>query len=182
MGLVMILGAIIIGGAGVLRANGVTNGANAVRDALTLARETAIARNQQVEVWFVRKSGGNFVTALQVCLVGSDGVPKPHGEVRRLPTSVGVDSGTTVSSLFVPGNAKQWGGAVAQPTLPELGTAYECWYVRFLPDGSTTLPLNSQWFLTLHEISLGDGLTALPPNYATISVAPTTGRVSQYRP
>ncbi len=154
---------------------------------MAYARELAIANNQPVEVWFLRPSGGTYLTALQIYLVDQTGNSTSYGGVLRLPLAIGIDSGAALSPILVASNKKTFGGSVVQPWITGFGTNYEAWFVRFMPDGSTTLQSTQQWYLTLHDVSLGDQLALaggqIPLiNYAVISVDPVAGNVSLYRP
>jgi hypothetical protein len=112
-------------------------------------------------------------------------------KLTRLPgiTAI-IDSGSTLSTLI--------GSALTAPTvptmssgsdlgfsLPAVGTAYTAARFSFLPDGSTNLPPQTaqlQWFLTVHEAVKGDNLTTPPPNFATLQIQPSNGKIRTYRP
>ena len=164
------------------RSENVTTTGNLVMGDLAYARELAIANNQPVEAWFLRPTGGTSITGLQVYLIDQTGSASAYGTVRHLPLSLGIDSGSYLSPILVTGNQKTFGGSQVQPTIPGYGTSYQAWYVRFMPDGSTTLQNTQQWYLTLHDVSLGDQMTKLPANYAMISIDPSAGTVNLYRP
>jgi uncharacterized protein (TIGR02596 family) len=164
------------------RSETITTIANQVTGDLAYARELSIANNQPVEAWFLRPTGGTSITGLQIYLIDQTGSAAAYGAVRHLPLSLGIDSGSYLSPILVTGNQKTFGGTQVQPTIPGYGTSYQVWYVRFMPDGSTTLQSTQQWYLTLHDITLGDNLTKLPANYAMISIDPTAGTVNLYRP
>lgn len=184
LAIIAVLASVGIGGLGIWKAWGVTSAGDAVHGNLALARELAISRNQPVELWFLqRKNSGPFVDAIQVRLVDSAGGTAGYDRVVRLPANVGIDTGTNLSPLLAH-NAKTWpaGSGQTQPTISDYGSDYGCWYVRFLPDGSTTLSNAAEQYCTVHEVFYGNGLTALPKNYALLNVAPQTGKVTLYRP
>lgn len=176
-----IIGALIVTGLGGSQSNQLTASANQLLDTVALAREVAIAKNLPVEVWFLRPTNSDFVTAIQLRVVNPDGTTSARGGLVRLTTGTGIDSGGTLSPFFSTANMKQWGNTPA-PAIGSFGTAYDCWYVRFQPDGSPSLSPNTQHFFTLHRQSEGDNLSDLPPNYAVIGISPTTGKPTLYRP
>lgn len=177
-----ILGLLLALPSGYGRSQNITTSGNLVMGDLAYARELAIANNQPVEVWFLRPNGGKAVTGLQIYLIDQTGAATSYGGVRNLPPSLGIDSGTYLSPLLVSGNQKTFGGSQPQPAIPGYGANYQAWFVRFMPDGSTTLQNTQQWYLTLHDVTLGDQLTSIPANYAMISIDPVAGTVSLYRP
>jgi hypothetical protein len=122
------------------------------------------------------------VTGLQIYLLDQNGNPIPYGELQHLAATVGVDTGDHLSPLLTGINSRQWTTSQPKPRVSSLGTHYDCWYIRFMPDGSTTLPAGQQWYVTLHEAAAGNGGAKLPPNYAVLSVNPISGKLSLYRP
>ncbi len=181
MAIIAILGALVVFSPSLLRSNDLTTGSNLVMEDMAYARELASSGNQPTEVWFLRSTGGKAITALQIYTIDQSGNPALYGGVHHLPASIGADSGT-LSPLFASSNKKQWTGTQVQPSIAGYGTGYDAWYVRFMPDGATTLPTTTYWYVTLHDIGLGDQLTALPPNYAVVGLDPVTGAVTLYRP
>ena len=186
--IILVLVGLLISGSGDWRGKGVTVGGNLVLENLALARELSIAKSQPVELWFLQKTSGTLINAIQIRLVTSNGDTTGYDRVQRLPVNTGLDTGNssnaanTLSSLIVTSNAKQWNGSISQPSISDFGTSYNCWYVRFMPDGSTSLASSAQWYVTLHEAALGNGLSKLPPNYAVLSISPITGKATVYRP
>ena len=177
-------------------------------DQLALARQTAISTNRQIEVrlykfidpqvpaentarmrtiqlFEVPESPPTSATATS----GRDKLGyRALSKVTRLAgPSVIIDSGATLSSLI--GNAT---GGTTIPTLsngsdlgysiPAVGTTYTAVRFSFMPDGSTNLPPQTQWFLTLHEAIKGDNPPTLPPNFATLQILPSNGKIRTYRP
>jgi uncharacterized protein (TIGR02596 family) len=167
---------------GYWRGLGVSNGGRMVMEDMAFAQELAIANNQPSEIWFIRKTGGTFIEALQTYLVDQNGVASAYSPVHHFASNTRIDSGTYLSPLFAASNSKQWTGNQTQPQIPGYQTSYDCWFVRFMPDGSTTLPTTQGWFLTVHEQSSPNGAGALPVNYAMVSIDPLTGKLSLYRP
>jgi uncharacterized protein (TIGR02596 family) len=178
MAVIAILIGLAVSSPSLFRSVNVTTSGNTVMEDLAYARELAIANNEPVEVWFLQPAGGTLITATQIYLVDQSGNSTSYGNIHYLPKNLGVDSGSYLSPVLVSGNLK----SSNLPAITGLGTNYKAWYVRFMPDGSTTLSTTQQWYLTLHDVALGDQLTSLPPNYAMISIDPMTGASSLYRP
>ena len=164
------------------RSTNVTTAGNMVMEDMAYARELAIANNEPTEVWFLRPTGTTAFISSQIYVVDQSGNATSYGTVHHLPANLMIDSGSFLSPLFTSGNQKSFTGSQAQPWIASYQTGYQAWFVRFMPDGSTTLSTTQQWYLTLHDVSLGDQLTALPKNYAMVSLDPVTGAVSLYRP
>lgn len=177
-----------------------TQGAQMVGDQLGLARQIAITRNHPVEVRFYQygdpltpgeqatdPSTGKY-RALQAFEVLESGSLNALGKVQRLAVSIIMDSGGTLSSLIAPpssGSSPVITAAGSQTVLiPRVQRQYNSAAFRFLPDGSTNLPKMSgqQWFLTLHNLNDGDGLSSPPKNFATLQVNAANGHIKTYRP
>jgi uncharacterized protein (TIGR02596 family) len=182
LALVGIIIGIAVSAPNLWRSTDVTVAGNTVMEDLAYARELAIANNEPTEVWFLQPTGGTSFLSSQIYTVDQSGNSSSYGTVHHLPANLMMDSGSFLSPLFTSGNQKSFSGSQAQPWIPGYGTSYQAWFVRFMPDGSTTLSTSQQWYLTLHDVSLGDQLKALPANYAMISLDPMTGAVSLYRP
>jgi uncharacterized protein (TIGR02596 family) len=178
--IIVILGALIASSPTIWRSTSVTTAGNQVMEDLAFARELAVSSNEPTEVWFLSPAAGTLFGATQIYLVDQNGTWSPYGGVHHLPASMGIDSGTTLSSLFTSSNQKVW-TAQAQAAIPGYGTNYTAYYVRFMPDGSIS-GATQNMCLTLHDIALGNQLTALPANYAVINLDYVTGAVTLYRP
>ncbi len=172
---------LVVAGVGSSQSSQLTASANQLLDTISLAREVAIAKNQPVEMWFLKPKNESFITAYQMRLVDPDGSTSAKGGLIRIASGFGIDTGTKLSSIVNSANTKQWGSSSA-PTIGSLGTTYDCWYVRFQPNGVPTLSTSSQHFLTMHRIGEGNALTTLPANYAVIGISPATGKARVYRP
>ncbi len=196
---------------GMLRSGEIGQAAQVLTDQLALARQMALSSNRQIEVRLYKFIDPQMTagTAASVRAIQLFEVPDsaaalataPGGrdalgyravsKFTRLPgPSVIIDSGNALSTLI--GSAA---GGNAVPTvssgsdlgyaIPALGTAYSVMRFSFLPDGSTNLPPQSaqiQWFFTVHDALKGDNLTAPPPNFATLQIQPSNGKVRSYRP
>jgi len=195
--IMVLLLTLIVGSLGSGKANNVTNAGNQIMEDMALARELAISNDSPTEIWFLQPNGAGltpYITATRIYTVDQNGNDVAYGPVHPLPIGLMVDSdgsspsGTTLSNLFGSGTLKSWDNtgtsSQSQPIIPGYGTNYKCWYVRFMPDGSTTLGASQQWYLTLHDQKSGDGLTTgnWPSNYAMVSIDPVTGAVKLYRP
>ena len=175
-----ILGALVMSSPNLWRSTNVTVAGNQLMEDLAFARELAVSSNEPTEVWFLRPTGGTLFGASQIYQVDQTGVWSPYGGVHHLPANIGVDSGTKLSSLFAASNKKFW-SSQAQAAILGYGTSYDAWAIRFMPDGSVG-NATQNLFLTLHDISLGDQLTALPANYSLINIDYVTGAATLYRP
>jgi uncharacterized protein (TIGR02596 family) len=176
----VILGTLVVSSSTLWRSKGLTAAGNLVMEDMAFARELAISSNQPAEIWFLRPTCQTFFGGLQVYTVDANGISTPYGGVHHLSANVGIDSGAFLSPLFNATTYKKQWTTQPQPTISGYGTSYDAWYVRFMPDGTTTA--TQQLFLTLHDISLGDQLTSLPQNYAVVSLDYVTGTVSLYLP
>jgi len=166
-----------------------TQGAQIVVDQLSMARQMASSRNRVVETRFygwqdasIGGSGRRY-RGIQNFELREDGAAVPLDRMIKLPQGVILDSGGGLSPLLGSTRSKQWTSNDTQVNLPGVGTAYDTRVIRLRPDGSTDLSAAAQpWYLTLHAENDGDGLGALPKNFAMIQVDPWTGRSSLYRP
>jgi uncharacterized protein (TIGR02596 family) len=197
LAIIAILSALIIPSiSSVMRGSALTMGAQKVLAEISLAHQTALTQDRQVEVRFYRvaKAGlpgevaGNAATgkfrALQSFSYDSSGNATALDKVQWLPDTVIMDSGAALSTLLGTGQAKSnWSTADPQVPLPSAGTAYTACVFDFQPDGSTNLnPIGQQWFVTVHTLYLGDNLGALPGNFEMYQIDPLNGHVQSYRP
>ena len=164
-----------------LRTSSLATAGNSVVEDLAYARELATTGNQPTEIWFLQPGAGGAFTGVQIYTVDQAGKSVAYGAVHHLPPSIGMDSGA-LSPLLNAGTQQQWTSSQPQVPIPGYGLNYNVWFIRFKPDGSTTLATTRNWWITLHDIALGDGLVSLPPNYAIVGMDPVTGAVSLYRP
>lgn len=189
----------------VLKGSKLTQGSQMVLDQLGLARQIAIAKNHACEVRFYQfgdaevpgeaannPTGGRF-HALQLFDIPDNGTAKPLGKIERLPLSISLDAGKTLSTLV--GSAGSSGAPLSQtgtqlnvPLPRGVGLSYNAVIFRFLADGSTNLPSSTsgssptQWFLTLHDDIAGDKLNAPPANFFTVQIEPSSGKTRTFRP
>jgi len=194
-----------------LRSGEISQAAQVLADQIALARQMAISTNRQIEVRLYKfidpqMSPGTAASVRGIQLFevpdsaiaqataagGRDSLGyRAASKFTRLPgSSIIIDSGEILSPLI--GSAA---GGSAVPTMssgdelgysiPAVGTAYSVVRFSFMPDGSTNLPPQTaglQWFITLHEAFKGDNLTTPPPNFATLQLLPSNGKIRTYRP
>ena len=178
-----------------LRGSQLTQGAQALSAEMEFARQTAMTQNRIVEVRFYKvgvtsllgkasgSAGEDKFRAFQSFALDTDGHATPLEKVHWLPDTIIIDSSATLSTLLGSGQAKSWTALDPQVPLPGARMAYSASAFQFKPDGSTSLStLTQAWFLTLHSVTDGDGLTSLPKNFFTLQIDPQNGRVRNYRP
>jgi len=178
---------------GILQSSRLSQSGETLAGQLRLARQHALTKNQPVEVRLLRirtegepGESGRYV-AYQYFGIAEDGGLTRKVQVQRLPDAVFIDDGETLSTLI--GNAGTSGtspqliaGTQLGDSLPGVGTGYDAVRFRFLPDGSTDLPRNGKWFLTLHSDEESHGGEEPPPNYFTLQIDPSNGHVKTFRP
>ena len=177
----------------VLRGLQITQGGNTVSAQIDLARQMAVSKNLTIEVRLIVPSGSTHFSAMAllkptpVTTANPAPPPTPIAQPTILPTAVVIDNGATLSSLAQP--VAPATGLTTPPTtdppLGSLGTAYSYVSFYFYPDGSTSLGTATPpapWFLTVHNLTDGDGLNKPPRNFYTIQVDPTSGRLTQFTP
>lgn len=171
----------------VVASNQLTTAGETVADELKLARHTALSKDRVVEVRFYRPDvvdGSGLptgVSAVQSFVFDEDNMgATPMRELRRLPDSVMISEDSTLSSLLGESRLKaDWKDGDEKVRLPGANTEYTTWRVRFLPDGSTDLDAQQQWFVTLHD---RNARQSPPPNYVTVQIKPSHGTVRTFRP
>lgn len=145
-----------------------------VGDQLTVARQFAVTRNRETQVWFYKISGGmqpgwRGVQVWRVEQLASGVTNIPAGKPMLLPEGVIID--TTRSPLLSADPSIS-----GSTNLPSLGTVDYAGF-RIRPNGGTDLSINaSNNYVTLQQ---AQGNSA---NYYTVQLNPITGKVSVYRP
>lgn len=159
---------------------------------LQMARQTALARNHQVEVRFyqyadadqaeVGLANGHY-RGVQIFEISDSGAAIPRTKLQKLSTGVIMDSNSTLSSILTQTNLN------TTNLLPTVGTNYNCSSFRFRADGSTDLSISpptppGTWCITLHTLKVPgvDGLSTPPPNFITFQIDPVGGSVMTFRP
>jgi uncharacterized protein (TIGR02596 family) len=158
----------------------ITNAGATLEGELTVARETALSRRQQVEVRFYKyaASGTTAWRAMQLFIQNDKGVFQPLNKMVQLPSGVIMNSGTTYSPLLSTASCT---ALASPPAIPVVGTSYTALLFRFLPNGQTNLPIDTipSPFLTLHRDILTDPTKG---NFYTIQIDPLNGKLKSYRP
>lgn len=171
----------------ILRGNEMNRAEQMLVQQLTSARQTAVARNQRVEIRFYKFDNPDDVgtnqtfCALQSCLIDDAGAATPIGRLTKLPATVLMNEDAANSTLLTVSN-KTWTATDPQITLPGVATTYTAKAFQFRPDGSTSLTPSGQWYVTLHGATVGATVSTLPPNFATVQVDPVSGAVRSFRP
>lgn len=176
-----------------IKANNLTNAANMIRDELSLARQTALSRNQEVEVRFYQMaSGGDASTKRYRAFRAfvADGLDpaksEPLSSIKYFNEPVVISEDPKFSTLLDYTDSSRSGLRYLTEDVPEIGsTPYVAF--SFRGNGETSLkPVvlpAGNWFLTLiSHTAKTNGGTGLPDNYSTIQVDPVTGRIRTYRP
>ena len=178
-----------------MRGNQLTRCSEKLVSLLSLARQTAIAKNHSIEVRFYQfgdpevpgesvaaPSSGKY-RAIQSFEIDDSGKATPIGRCELMPANIIMDSGTTLSTLPGPSNDKtSWTTLDAKINIPRAGANYNCRAFRFLSDGSAALSKTGKWFVTLHNILDGDALTTAPKNYITVQIDPASGSLKTWQP
>lgn len=199
--IILILAAFILPSTpSLLQGSQLTTGTDRVIATLSLARQTAITKNRQVEVRFYRfgdseqpgEVASNPATgafrAFQIFEISDTNMATALNKVEQLPDTTILDSGDPISSLLgkaMPAPAAPTAalGSALRLPIPRAGLNYQSVAFRYLTDGSTNLPKTStQWCLTLHRRTDGDGLPTAPPQSVTLGIDPISGRTKIYRP
>lgn len=171
----------------VILANQITMAGETVVDELRQARHAAQVKNRVVEVRFYKPSKPDAfgepmgVSAIQTFIFDQDNrISQPMREWKRLPEAVKITEEVTLSPLMTQARLKNdWKEGDAKISLPEIGKEYDAYRVRFLPDGTTDLNTQQQWFFTLQSRNA----KGVPPaNYVTVQIKPTRGNIRTYRP
>ena len=188
-----------------LKGSAITQAAAAITDQVAAARQHALTRNRVVEVRFYRfadpeqpgevasNPASGYFRALQFLEVGEGGMMNPVGKVVRLPDTVLMNPNPALSTLLGVDVANRLVsmGALDQndPEMPRnVKRNYDYVSFRFLPDGTTNLPLtgaaNGLWFITVHlvkDLQKASGGTP-PPNFFTWIIDPVSGNSRILRP
>lgn len=208
-----IIGAYAIPAAGnLLKGSALSRSVNFLTDEMSRARQHALSRNRVVEVRFYLLAdtevpgeiAGDYNTGqfrafqyfeIPEQTISGNSVPIPVGKQVRLPDSVILSRGATLSSLLA--NTLVTPNATIDPELGGgVGMNYRYVAFRFLPDGMTNLPAaglgsiassaGGVWFVTLHLLSdlpkTGASFNTPPPNFVTWVIDPVAGTSRTLRP
>jgi uncharacterized protein (TIGR02596 family) len=169
------------------RSTSLSGAVQSVTGYLDLARQTALTQNRTVEVRFYKlppeakpDSAPADYRALQIFLVDYDTASALNNTLNLSAPAIIAESAAASSLMddeVLPEQEAPEGVLV-----PPGGENYRYRSFRFKPDGTTDLPLNGNWFLTL--VNRGDPIAAnnLPANHARIHIEPLTGKLKVERP
>lgn len=169
-----------------VRASELSSQGEVFRNWLSQAQQQALATGSDVEVRFYNfhdLNSGQIVDEFRACQYfqyNDQGELLPLVEVYRLNDPVMFSR--QLSSLLDPGRQGLSTGTVNRETFFGSGVegervAYRSF--RFRPDGSTDLPKNEQWFLTMVA---DEGASQTPRNFYCLQVDPYNGSLREYRP
>jgi len=183
----VLLGVVAPGVHGAIQAGRLRDAATVVYNRLTEARQLAVSLGTQTEVriYLMPELSGNGtrmvlrkiqVLALQL---GSGGVDDASGSPEFTPLS----SPDSWSENIVISDDADWTSfrTLDYQHADHPGGRQTYLSFRIHPDGSTTLPLGEKWFLTLIERRYLSA-SALPKNFITLQVDPSSGRVKMFQP
>ncbi len=174
----------------ILRGANITQGGRLIEGQLQAARQQALAANRTVEVRFYTfqnvgmAQSASFFQGIQSFVVAS-GSSTPLDKPYYVPSGIIMDSGSgspTLSSLL--SGSSQLGSTtgVLLGAASNGGQNYSYCSFQFRPDGSTSLSQTSPWFVTLHNATDGDNLSAAPANFYTIQIDPAYGHIHDFQP
>ncbi len=190
--MVILLALVLPATSSLMRSMNIGRAASLVTDEFNFARQTALARNCDVEVRLYLLPSSlnkevNQYRALRTFL--ADGVDPsksvPLSRIKYLPDPIVFAKDAAFSTLLDYGNPSRYGLVHTNETLPGGATAE---YVSFLfrANGGTSLkpvsPPVGNWYLTLRAENAPAAANGLPVNYFTAQIDPVTGRVRSYRP
>ena len=173
------------------KASNLTDAGSVLVDNLTLARQTALAKNASVEVRFYNiadaaSTGPVAYRAFRLLLNdNAGGTNKPITRLIRFPVAtimVPDQKFSTILSDLNPFGSGTGGG----DSLPGISTPVPSKSVRFLPDGSTSLnpsgASGDKWFVSIRSETATPRTDKPADNYVTVELNPASGRVRTYRP
>ncbi len=175
-----------------LRSLQITQGGNLVSGQLDLARQLAVSQDQTISVRLIIPSGSTHFSAIALLKTpaATTAVPSPTPVLIDkpviLPDPIIMDTGTaapatTLSTLTQPGTTPTT-PATTDPSMGRFGTTYTYIGFSFYPNGATSLSSTSKWFVTVHNITDGDGMAKVPKNYYTVQLDPSSGRTTIFTP
>jgi uncharacterized protein (TIGR02596 family) len=159
----------ITGISGIQRSTAMTTGASQLLDYLAIGRQSAIALNQPVRVWFCPGGANDFVLLYRTTNGTDFNIPAERE--LKLNERVVLSSNPTWSTL----------PAAATPGTETNKGRGDGYYFRYLPDGSTDLGGTASPTITL-VYRTDAGNSDLPANFFTIQIDQQTGTVRTFRP
>lgn len=166
-----------------LRAVRLSATVQAITDHLNIARATAVTRNAAVEVRFYRIPSTDTPSresfAGMRLFVMDRTPPTPLSRAVTFPEPVHILENSSYSSLLSIGGTANHRGTGDFDS----GRVGEYVAFRFRPNGSTDLPTDEDWFITLISTpSHGTDDTTLPDNFASLIIHPLSGKVTSFQP
>ena len=173
-----------------LRGTNLTQGADKVLGVLSLARQTAMTRNQTVEVRFYAytdpETPGDTGQghALQPFVIDDSGNATPIIKPALLPNMIVITTNSTLSSLLSSNTMH----STNTYKIPRVSTNYTYFSFRYYRSGLTSLvgqttPAGDQnWCLSVINLNDASSNNTLPKNYTTFTVDPYNGEIKPYRP
>jgi uncharacterized protein (TIGR02596 family) len=159
--------------------------ADQIAGMLDLARQSAVSKNKIVEARFYDISDDTWTNdfrAFQLFEVSDSGAVSPLTKMAKLRTPAIISRDTTLSTLLDTTRQKSWSSTDPQISLPGAGSSYNCYFIRFRPNGTTDLPINSKWHLTVVDAKRPGSGSQPPTNFATVWVEPASATVKVLRP
>ncbi len=191
--MIILLALVLPATTSLMRSMNIGRAASMITDEMNFARQTALARNRDVEVRLyafpstVNNSQKQYRAIRTLLADGTDATKSvPLSRIKYLPDPIIISKDTTFSTILDYANSSRSGLVHTNETIPSSGSVE---YVSFLfrANGGTSLkplsPPTGNWFITLYaENAALDGANGLPKNYFTAQIDPVTGRVRSYRP
>lgn len=191
IGIMAILMALMVPATGsIMRSINMNRAVSLVVDELNFARQTALSKNQEVEIRFY-KLGSTLDPAdkqfrAMRCYLAAGKKPEDFtslGRLKRLPESIVISSVPRYSSLMDFSAGNELGLKAGTEKLSGTSETSEYVSFRFRANGSTSLAEMGKWFLTLYPEAPNVGMDSeLPANLFTAQLDPVTGRVRSFRP
>ena len=180
----LLMGLLIPSIGSILQGTNIEQGARAVFDQISLARQVASTRNCTAEIRLIKltnvsPSGYN---AIQIWVPGPNATMVPINKVVTLPKSAVISSDQVSLSRILDPNQT---GTVTTSNMPPGGAASGAPYFAFSirPPGDVVPGTTNRanLYLTVVPPRAATNST-LPPNYATIQLNPDTGSPMVFRP
>ncbi|HSI85809.1 MAG: Verru_Chthon cassette protein D [Candidatus Methylacidiphilales bacterium] len=180
---------------GVMDSYNICGAADLVESQIALARQSAMSRNIAVEVRIYRYNDGNGDAWRAMALVipaevSGRATDEWVTQSLHFPGSIILEDSSSYSSVLTaaqppPAAGKwtaPWSGTESSTTAPRalLGKKYVSF--RFQPNGSTNLPSDKPWCLTLKPLNSKPVSGRPAPHFVSLVVDSMTGRTSLYQP
>lgn len=176
----------------------VSNGTQQVVDSLAVARQLATSKNEYVQVRFYAPKTGTDVRKGQFTAIGvyradaprygttadyqaweAEGRMRKAVQTSRIPGNCVVLNHSTFSPIFDALSTLQHNGTEKFPD----GVEYDWVGFYYKPDGSTDLPADAASnSLSLCSLKSFQSQSALPRNFAALTIDPVVGRTQVIRP